>query len=303
MVLIWLTLIFSRAKKREFHITQTPLCYLPCVWMGLSLCRQLCDSSAPRKSTPSPSSLSSMMDLSITPSVRLSTLLHLPPIAPGSPCSFWSVSETSPHLHARDGGACVWRQPVEQSSDAVRSSGGVKEGLHLWEVLWEADQRGSHALIGISTRKGPRQVSGYTALVGGDSLSWGWELSSNQLWHKGKEAGRYPAGAEHPMDIPARVVVAVDADTGTLGYVVEGCYLGVAFADLPKGEELFLAVSCVWGGASIHLRYLGGISRDPPALMSLCSLSIKQTLGRSRVSLTDKLPLPPVLQRLLQAHQ
>ncbi|XP_012673035.3 SPRY domain-containing SOCS box protein 2 [Clupea harengus] len=273
--------------------------------MGLSLCRRLFDSSTSRTSPPplSPSSLSPVTPLSTAPSMRLSALLHSPPVVPGNLCSLWSISEKSPHLQVSDGGVCVWRQPVEQSSDAIRSSGGIRAGLHLWEVAWEAYERGSHALIGISTRKSPWQASGYTALVGRDSQSWGWELSSNELWHKGKEAGRYPAGAEHPVVIPERVVVAVDADAGTLGYLVEGRYLGVAFADLPKGEDLFLAVSCVWGRASIRLRYLGGMSRDPPSLMSLCSLTIHQTMGRSRVSLTDRLPLPPVLQRFLQAHQ
>lgn len=230
--------------------------------MGLSLCRQLCDSSISRDSPSSsfPPSLS-LGHLSNTLSVRLSVLLHSPPVACGNPCSLWSVSEKSPHLHVRDGGVCVWRQPIEQSSDAVRSSGGIKEGLHLWEVIWEVDQRGSHALIGVCTWKSSWHSSGYTALVGGDSQSWGWELSSNQLWHKGKEVRRYPAEVEHPMEIPERVVVAVDVEAGTLGYVVENCYLGVAFTDLPKGEELFLAVSCVWGGASIRMHYLGGMSR------------------------------------------
>ncbi|KAL2079408.1 hypothetical protein ACEWY4_025152 [Coilia grayii] len=274
--------------------------------MGLSLCRQLFDSSSFYESSPpSPSSpVSLFTPLSIAPSVRLTTLLHSPPVAPGHPCSMWSTTETSPHMHVREGGACVWRQPAEQSSDAARSNGGIRTGLHLWEVAWEAGQRGSHALVGVSTSRSAPHASGYTALVGGDSQSWGWELSSNQLWHEGKEVARYPAGmGHHLMDIPERVVVAVDADTGTLGYVVEGCYLGVAFSGLPKGEELFLAVSCVWGGASIHLRYLGGMSRDPPSLMSLSSLSIHQALGRSRAALTDRLPLPPVLQNFLQQTQ
>lgn len=259
----WTTFIHPRVRRsgREFHIIHIicTLLFVACVWMGLSLCRQLCDGSV---SMGSPSSSSpSSAHLSNTLPVRLSVLLHSPPVARGNPCSLWSEAERSPHLHVRDGGASVWRQPVQQSSDAVRSSGGIKEGLHLWEVTWRVGQRGSHALIGVCTGKSSWQASGYTALVGGDSQSWGWELSSNQLWHKGKEVGRYPAKAEHPVDIPERVVVAVDVEAGTLGYVMDSCYLGVAFTDLPKGEELFLAVSCVWGGASIRMRYLGGMSR------------------------------------------
>lgn len=250
--------------------------------MGLSLCRQLFHSSpflptntsaSSPPSSPSFPPTSLFTSLSTPPSMRLTTLLlQSPPVAPGDPRSSWSAVESSPHMLVRDEGATVWRQPSEQSSDAARSSGGVRAGLHLWEVSWLVEQRGSHALLGVCTNGSARQASGYTALVGGDSRSWGWELSTNQLWHDGKEVARYPTATEEhhhshhhhhgtPMDIPERVVVALDADAGTLGYVVEGCYLGVAFSGLPKGEELFLSVSCVWGGASIQLRYLGGMSR------------------------------------------
>uniref|UniRef100_A0AAY4BKI1 B30.2/SPRY domain-containing protein n=1 Tax=Denticeps clupeoides TaxID=299321 RepID=A0AAY4BKI1_9TELE len=105
----------------------------------------------------------------------------------------------------------------------------------------------------------------YKALVGGDSCSWGWELSTNQLWHSGKEVGPYPTGPGRPLEVPGHVLVVVDADAGTLGYAVDEFYLGVAFEGLPKGVELFPTISCVWGGARIYLRYINGASRmyDP----------------------------------------
>lgn len=155
---------------------------------------------------------------------------------------------------------------------------GVKSGLHVWEVLWSPDHRGSHAVLGVSRRSCPLQASGYNVLVGGDSRSWGWELKTNQLWHAGQSLGLFPGKkkdfrpqfstsphtkvAETPLPIPERVLLVLDADAGTLGFIADGSFLGVAFKDLPRGEELFPAVSSVRGGASIRLRYLNGATRE-----------------------------------------
>lgn len=170
--------------------------------------------------------------------------------------------------------------PVEQSSDGVRAEKGVDSGLHLWEVLWSPAHRGSHAVMGISSADCPLQASGYNALLGGDHQSWGWELGTNQLWHAGQSRRRYPevnTKTQHMEDgrpvsglkmagstvqIPERVLLVLDADAGTLGYVVDGCFLGWAFQDLPLSVKLFPAVSSVRGGATIRLRYLSGTMRE-----------------------------------------
>lgn len=135
--------------------------------------------------------------------------------------------------------------------------------------------------MGISRQDCPLQASGYNVLVGGDAQSWGWELKTNQLWHGGQSLGLYPRkrrrcysedvdykpqsstssetkAAETPLPIPERVLLVLDADAGTLGFVVDGSFLGVAFKDLPRGVELFPAISSVRGGATIQLRYLNG---------------------------------------------
>ncbi|KAK7129518.1 hypothetical protein R3I94_017665 [Phoxinus phoxinus] len=228
------------------------------------------------------------------PPIRLAVLLDTPPVAPGNPRSQWSRTHLSPNLQVCVSGGSVCRARVEQSSDAVRGAVGVQAGLHIWEVIWEELQRGSHALLGVSTHTCPLQASGYTALIGGDSCSWGWDLSTNQLWHDGKRRRYLRGGASDIPNIPDRVLVVLDADAGTLGYVVDNCYLGVAFRDLPKGAELFPAVSCVWGGAQICIRYLCGTTRDAPALQALSRLSVRRALESD-----GPRTLPPALQRLL----
>lgn len=173
----------------------------------------------------------------------------------------------------------------------MRAERGVEGGLHVWEVLWNPNHRGSHAVLGISLRNCPLQASGYNVLVGGDTQSWGWELKTNQLWHAGQNLGIYPArnNVEHgegfrpqssssssiktaqtPLPIPQRVLLVLDADAGTLGFIVDDSFLGVAFKNLPRGVELFPAASSVRGGASIRLRYLNGASCECQVIKHIC---------------------------------
>ena len=49
-------------------------------------------------------------------------------------------------------------------------------------------------------------------------------------------------------------------DEGTLAFVVDGQYLGVAFRGL-KSKKLFPIVSAVWGHCEITMKYIGGLDR------------------------------------------
>ncbi|XP_070692319.1 SPRY domain-containing SOCS box protein 2 [Pempheris klunzingeri] len=291
--------------------------------MGLSLSVWLCS----RADGSPPSSPSAFSPLAIPTSSRLAITLSSSPVAPGDSRSLWSSVHCSPHFLLSACKQEVTRSPVERSSDGVRAEVGVKSGLHVWEVVWNPSHRGSHAVLGISRQSCPLQASGYNVLIGGDSQSWGWELKANQLWHGGQSLGLYPGkrkrcpsastgdfkpqssssshskAAEMPLLIPEHILLVLDADAGTLGFIVDGSFLGVAFKDLPRGVELFPAVSSVRGGASIRLRYLNGATRDPPALMALCGLSIRRVLGQQRQNQMEKLPLPPCLQHYLLSSQ
>ncbi|XP_068180451.1 SPRY domain-containing SOCS box protein 1 isoform X2 [Antennarius striatus] len=258
-------------------------------------------------------------------SSRLAVILNSSPVAPGDSRSQWSSVHHSPHFLLSACKQEITRSPVELSSDGARAEIGVKTGLHVWEMLWNPNLRGSHAVLGISTQKCPLRASGYNVLVGGESQSWGWELKTNQLWHAGQSLGLYPKKchleamkdfrpqfhissqsvktAQTPFPIPECILLVLDADAGTLGFIIEGNFLGVAFKDLPRGVELFPAMSSVRGGAIIQLRYLNGVTRDPPELMALCRLSIRQYLGNERLNKMHKLPLPPQVQQYLVCSQ
>ncbi|XP_033837421.1 SPRY domain-containing SOCS box protein 1 [Periophthalmus magnuspinnatus] len=251
-----------------------------------------------------PSSTPSWLSLMAVPTpARLAVLLSSSPEAPGHLLSKWSPVHHSPHLFLSACKEEVTRTPVAQSSDGARAETGVNSGLHIWEVLWSPKQRGSHAVIGIATKNCPLQASGYNVLVGGDPQSWGWELKTNHLWHDGKSREFYTGNwqlttTDLSFDIPDKVLLVLDADAGTLGFIVNGSFLGTAFEGLPHGKDLFPAVSSVRGGATIRLRYLNGTRREPPTLMALCRLSICKNLKEEQ---TDKLPLPSCLQHYLSS--
>lgn len=251
--------------------------------MGLSLSAYLYSEAAGSR----PSSSSAFPALAVPTSSRLTVTLNSPSVSPDSR-SQWSSIHCSPHFSLSSCKEEATRCPAELSSDGVRAEMGVKSGLHVWEMLWNPNHRGSHAVIGVSRQDCPLQAPGYNVLVGRDSQSWGWELQTNHLWHGGQSLGLYPDKrrrspsestadlsphssthiltdsklAGTPLSIPERILLVLDADAGTLGFVIDGSFLGVAFEDLPLGVELFPVVSSVRGGASIRLRYLNGTTRE-----------------------------------------
>lgn len=57
-----------------------------------------------------------------------------------------------------------------------------------------------------------------------------------------------------------KFAVVLDMDEGTLSFVVDGQYLGIAFRGL-KGRKLYPIVSAVWGHCEITMKYIGGLDR------------------------------------------
>ena len=64
-------------------------------------------------------------------------------------------------------------------------------------------------------------------------------------------------------------------DEGTLSFVVEGQFLGVAHRGL-KGKKVYPIVSAVWGHCEITLKYLGGLDRKLPFAFTSLILYILQ---------------------------
>lgn len=95
-------------------------------------------------------------------------------------------------------------------------------------------------------------------------LTCGTFLGRNKLYHDAKNnAGvTYPAllKPDETFIVPDKFLVVLDMDEGTLSFVVDGQYLGIAFRGL-KGKKLYPIVSAVWGHCEITMKYIGGLDR------------------------------------------
>ncbi|XP_029437576.1 SPRY domain-containing SOCS box protein 2 [Rhinatrema bivittatum] len=213
----------------------------------------------------------------------------------------WNCQDCSDNLTVKEEGLAVWRRPLAQLSDGVRGKKGYSEGLHAWEISWPVEQRGTHAMVGVATSHAPLQADCYTSLLGSTADSWAWNISTCQLCHssKAQPATAYPA-AQRPsaMAVPEKLVVVLDMVEGTLGYVVDGEYLGTAFQGL-RGQTLYPAISAVWGQCEVRIRYIGQQKGEPLSLVQLCRQSIRAALGEGRISAVQSLPLPRTLKKYL----
>lgn len=218
---------------------------------------------------------------------RLDMLLDMPAIGLDvQKLHGWNTDDRSLNLFVVENDArIVHRHPVAQSTDAVRGLVGYTKGLHVWEINWPLRQRGTHAVVGVATQDALLHSNGYQPLVGSTEDSWGWDLGRNLLYHDLKSQAEAAAAASNarranqPQQSPEQIgemynhqfsydqhfvvpenfLVVLDMDEGTLSFMANGQYLGVAFRNL-KGKCLYPMVSSVWGHCEIIMRYINGIT-------------------------------------------
>ena len=201
---------------------------------------------------------------------RLDLLLDMPSASADAQLRHaWNPDDRSLNVFVKeDDKQTFHRHPVAQSTDCIRGRVGYTRGLHVWRIHWPARQRGTHAVVGVGTAEAPLHSVGYTALVGADSESWGWDLGRNRLYHDSKNRPAstspptYPCFLEEDESfvLPDSLTVILDMDEGTLSFMVDEQYLGVAYRGL-KGKRLYPIVSAVWGHCEVSIRYVNGLDR------------------------------------------
>lgn len=235
---------------------------------------------------------------------RLDMLLDMPPVSHEQQIKHaWNSEDRSINIFVKDEDKLTFhRHPVAQSTDCIRGKVGYTRGIHVWEIYWSTRQRGTHAVVGVATREASLHCVGYQSLVGSNPESWGWDLGRNKLYHdmKNNSGITYPCllKRDETFVVPDSFLVVLDMDEGTLSFVVDGQYLGVAFRGL-KGKKLYPVVSAVWGHCEITMKYIGGLDPEPLPLKDICRRVIRQRIGRSRLNHIHKLNLPTALKSYL----
>lgn len=182
----------------------------------------------------------------------------------------WSPDDRSLNIFVKEEDPLtLHRHPVAQSTDCIRGKTGFTRGLHVWEMVWNTRQRGTHAVVGVATTEAALHANGYQSLVGSNEHSWGWDLGRNKALHDTKNSPplTYPhhVSGDENFVVPDSFLCVLDMDEGTLAFVVDGQYLGIAFKGL-RGKKIYPIVSAVWGHCEITIRYIGGLDRksSPP---------------------------------------
>jgi len=194
----------------------------------------------------------------------------------------WNPDDRSLNIFVKEADPLtLHRHPVAQSTDCIRTKVGYTKGIHLWELSWNSRQRGTHAIIGVALEKTPLHCVGYQSLIGSNGESWGWDLGRNRACHNTKATGIPPPvypkmlKPDESFVVPDNFMMCLDMDEGTLSFLAEGQYLGVAFRGL-RGKKVYPIVSAVWGHCEITMRYINGLDSNPLPLADLCRRTIRQ---------------------------
>lgn len=238
---------------------------------------------------------------------RLELLLDMPTVHKDTQVKHaWNSEDRSLNIFVKDDDKLTFhRHPVAQSTDCIRAKVGYERGLHVFELSWSTRQRGTHAVVGVATQDAPLHSVGYQSLIGNNEHSWGWDLGRNKVYHdsKNQSGETYPRQLtqDETFVVPDKFLIVLDMDEGTLAFVVEGQYLGVAHRGL-RGKKVYPIVSAVWGHCEITMKYLGGLDPEPLPLMDLCRRVIRQHVGRPNIDQgkLDDLNLPKAIRDYLE---
>lgn len=241
---------------------------------------------------------------------RLEYLLDMPE-APYSVQALhgWNPDDRSLNIFVKElDPLTLHRHPVAQSTDCIRTKIGYERGIHLWELSWNSRQRGTHAIIGMSEGRTQLHCVGYQSLIGSGDESWGWDLGRNRACHNTKNTNIPPPvyprmlKPDESFTVPDNFMMCLDMDEGTLSYMADGQFLGVAFRGL-KGKKLYPIVSAVWGHCEITMKYLNGLDPNPQPLADICRRTIRQKIGKEKINEVNKLELPNVIKNFILYKQ
>jgi len=242
---------------------------------------------------------------------RLEYLLDMPECAYSTQVLHgWNPDDRSLNIFVKElDPLTLHRHPVAQSTDCIRTKMAYTKGIHLWELSWNSRQRGTHAIIGMSGGKTALHCVGYQSLIGSSDESWGWDLGRNRACHNTKNSNIPPPvyprmlKADETFVVPDNFMMCLDMDEGTLSFMADGQFLGVAFRGL-RGKKLYPIVSAVWGHCEITMKYLNGLDANPLPLADLCRITIRKQIAKEKMNeKVNKLPLPNVLKNFLLYNQ
>ncbi|KAI6197202.1 SPRY domain-containing SOCS box protein 4 [Aphelenchoides besseyi] len=212
----------------------------------------------------------------------------------------WNPDDRSLNIYVKDDDPLtLHRLPVSQSTDCIRGRVGYSIGFHVWEIIWPIRQRGTHAVIGVSTKEAELHNVGYSSLVGSSTESYGWDLIRNQCLHDSKNTSSWvypsPEYVRGRFTAPERFYCILDMDNGYMAFATDDCYLGVAFRGI-RGKVVYPIVSAVWGHCEVTMRYLGSLNPQPRRLTDICRRTIRLQMGPKRINQVDSLHLPASLK-------
>jgi len=215
----------------------------------------------------------------------------------------WNPSDRSLNIFVKEEDRLTFhRHPVAQSTDSIRGKIGYSSGLHIFELSWPLNQRGTHAVVGVATKDAPLHSPGYHFLSGSNANSWGWDIGRCQAYHCSDSipGTPYPSPSS-TFTVPEKFLMLLDMEVGTLSFMAGGKYLGVAHQGL-RGKTLYPMASSVWGHCEVTLRYLSYSEPGPSSLSSWCRRSIRISLGKEglKPGKVDRLGLPTIMKEFIQ---
>lgn len=83
----------------------------------------------------------------------------------------WNPNDQSTNLTIKANDPMTVRRLSTPQTDCIRTKLGYTNGIHVWEIKWNASQRGTNCVIGVATENSPLSHKRYQNLIGIDYKS------------------------------------------------------------------------------------------------------------------------------------
>ena len=179
--------------------------------------------------------------------------------------------------------------------DCIRGSTGISSGLHIWEIEWipmdgnlfpsctwiPRDTPGRRLngalnnpaewIIGVATREAALDSQLFSSPIGMDKESWGWNITNRQTLHNCNGTTIRNGLSEYPQNSvfgsrknfmnfihQKTLKVVLDMELGTLAFVANDMYVGVAFTCLHDLTLYPILITNADDNCEVKIRYVNG---------------------------------------------
>ena len=185
----------------------------------------------------------------------------------------WDFHEKADAVSLNGSKVAYFHPEYSYGTAAVRGNRVLNGSRYYFEVILGTRVFGTCMAVGIGTKKARLSSPNFMNLIGMDNNSWGYN-HKGELWHN-NESRKWTC--RYNKYRPSVIGVYFDGIAGTLSFIRDGHYMGVAFNGLQNIKQDLYPMVC--STAARSTMSLGVMRREFASLQERCCQKILKKIS------------------------